>query len=165
MSYDLYFYRSKIGNPDEAEADSVIEADKNKWAKKEKNPAMKLAIVKALMACNPRLEAFDFHYGEIAKLTEATIEEARDKFDHIEINHPEEDLALQINVYDNHVFLTIPYWYQGPKAEQLFEYIKAYIKIIRETAGYFISDPQTGQVFDPVETEFDGLGKYLSVQV
>ena len=32
-----------------------------------------------------------------------------------------------------------------------------------ETAGYFIYDPQTGQVFDPAEKEFDGLNKYLSV--
>jgi len=163
MSYDLYCYKSKLGKPDNTEADSVIEADNDKWAKKEKNPAMKLAIEKALTEYNPQLEAFDFHYGEIAKLTVATIEEAGHKFDHIEINHPEGDLALQITVYDNHVFITVPYGDRGQKAEKLFEWIKAYIKVIRETAGYFIFDPQTGRVFDPGETEFDGLGKYLSV--
>jgi hypothetical protein len=43
-------------------------------------------------------------------------------------------VASRIIVYDNHVFLTVPYWYKGQKAEQLFGYIKAYIKIIRETA-------------------------------
>jgi hypothetical protein len=163
MSYDLYCYRSKLGKPDEAEAESVIAADNDKWARKERNPAIKLAIVKALTEYNPGLEAYDFHYGEIAKLTVSIIEQEKNKFDHIEINHPEDDVALRLIVYDNHVFLTVPYWYQGQKAEQLFGYIKAYIKIIRETAGYFISDPQTGRVFDPAESEFDGLGKYLSV--
>lgn len=163
MSYDLYCYRSKLGKPDGNEADAVIEGDTDKWSKKDKDPAMKLAIVKALTAFNPRLEAFDFHYGEVAKLTVSIIEQEKNKFDHIEINHPEDDLALRLIVYDNHVFFTVPYWYKGQKAEQLFGYIKAYIKIIRETAGYFIFDPQTGKVFDPAETQFDGLGKYLSI--
>lgn len=163
MSYDLYCYKSKIGKPDEEEASSVIETDSEKWTKKEKDPAAKLAIVKALTAYNPRLEAFDFDYGEIAKLTATTIEQAKNKFDHIEINSPEGDLAIQITVYDNHVSFSVPYWYQGRKAEQLFDQLRTYIKIIREAAGYFIYNPQTGEVFDPAEKEFDGLNKYLSV--
>lgn len=163
MSYDLYCYRSKLGKPNEAEAESVIEADNDKWTKKEKSSAMKLAIVKALIAYNPRLEAFDFHYGDIAKLTVSTIEQEKNKFDHIEINHPEDDVAMRILVYDNHVYITVPYGERGQRAKQIIDYIKAYIKIIRDAAGYFISDPQTGQVYDPKETEYDGLGKYLSV--
>ena len=163
MSYDLYCYKSKIGKPDEDEASSIIEADDDKWAKKEKNPAGKLAIVKALLAHNPRLEAFDFDYGEIAKLTATTIEQAKNQFDHIELNPPEGDLAIQTIVYDNHVVFSVPYWYQGQKAGELFDNLRAYIKIIRDTAGYFVYDPQTGNVFDPAENEFDGLNKYLSV--
>lgn len=163
MSYDLYCYRSKSGKPDESEADSVVESDTDKWAKKERNPATKLAIVQALTAYNPKLEANDFHYGDITKLSVSTIEQEKNKFDHIEINHPDDDPSLRIIIYDNHVFITAPYGTRGQKAEQLFEYIKAYIKIIRETAGYFISDPQTGKVYDLADTKFDGLAKYLSV--
>lgn len=163
MSYDLYCYRSKSGKPDESEADSVVEADTDKWAKKERNPATKLAIVQALTAYNPKLEANDFHYGDITKLSVSTIEQEKNKFDHIEINHPDDGPSLRIIIYDNHVFITASYGTRGQKAEQLFEYIKAYIKIIRETAGYLISDPQTGEVYDPAETKFDGLAKYLSV--
>jgi hypothetical protein len=48
MSYDIYLYKSKAGRPDEDEADQVIEADNDKWAEKEINPYIKLAIVKAL---------------------------------------------------------------------------------------------------------------------
>ena len=163
MSYDIFCYKSKIGSPDLEEADSVIEADNENLATKDKDAATKLAIVKALTEFNSRLEAFDFDYGEIAKLTASTIEEAKNKFDHIELNTPDGDIAIQLTVYDNHVYINVPYWHKGNDATKLFQDIKSYIKIIREIAGYFVFDPQTGQVFDPAEKGFKGLDKYLSV--
>ena len=163
MSYDIYCYKSKTGIPDVGEADSVIEADTDRWATKDRDAESKLAIVKALKKYNPRLEAFDFDYGEIANLTSSTIEEAKNKFNHIELNTREGDISVQLTVYDNHVFITVPYWYKGEEANKLFQDLKAYIKIIRETAGYFVSDPQSGHTFDPVENAFEGLAKYLSV--
>lgn len=163
MSYDIYCYRSKTGIPDDEEADSIIEADNDKWADKDRDANTKLSIVKALTNYNPRLEAFDFDYGEIAKLTATTIEEAKNKFDHIELNTREGDISVQLTVYDNHVFITVPYWYKGVEATKLFQDLKTYIKIIRETAGYFVFDPQSGQAFDPAENGFDGLEKYLLV--
>jgi hypothetical protein len=163
MSYDIFCYKSKTGIPDEEEADSVIEADNDKWATKDRDANTKLAIVKALISYNPRLEALDFDYGEIAKLTATTIEEAKNKFDHIELNTREGDIAVQLTIYDNHVFITVPYWYKGDEANRLFQDLKSYIKIIRETAGYFVFDPQSGHSFDPAENGFKGLEKYLSV--
>jgi len=163
MSYDIFLYKSKIGRPDEEEADAIVLADTDKWAEKEINPQIKLSIVKALTECNPRLQAFDFHYGDVAKLSVKTIEEEKNKFDHIEINTSEGDAALQLIVYNNHVFITVPYWYKGDEAKQLFKDIKSYIKIIRQTAGYFVWDPQTGQVFDPAENNFEGLNQYLNI--
>jgi|GEM_PF-1030246 len=163
MSYDIYCYKSKSGNPNEEEADLIIEADNDKWATKDRDANTKLSIVKALTNYNPRLESFDFDYGKISELTSTTIEEAKDKFDHIELNTPEGDIAVQMTVYDNHVYINVPYWYKGDDANKLFQDLKSYIKIIRETAGYFVFDPQTGQVFDPAENGFEGLEKYLSV--
>jgi hypothetical protein len=163
MSYDIYCYKSKSDKPNQEEADSVIEADNDKWAAKDRDANTKLSIVKALTNYNPRLEAFDFDYGEIAKLTATTIEEAKNKFDYIELNTREGDIAVQLTVYDNHVYINAPYWYKGDDAKRLFQDIKSYIRIIRETAGYFVFDPQTGNVFDPAENGFDGLENYLSV--
>ncbi len=163
MSYDIYCYKSKSGKPEEAEADSVIEGDNEKWDSRERDATTKLSIVNALTNYNPRLEAFEIDYGEIANLTGTTIEKAKNKFDHIELNTREGDIAVQFTVNDNHVSISVPYWYKGDDAKMLFQEIKFYIKIIRETAGYFVFDPQTGRVFDPFENEFDGLEKYLSV--
>ena len=163
MSYDIYLYKSKTGIPDEDEADSVISADMDKWAEKEINSRSKLSIVKALTEYDPKLEALDFHYGEIAKLSVETIEEERNKFDHIEINKSDGDFMITIIVYNNHVSIITPYFHTGSNAQELFKDIKNYIRIIRETAGYFVFDQQTGQTFDPAENDFDGLNKYLSV--
>jgi hypothetical protein len=163
MSYDIFCYKSKSGIPDEEEADTVINADTDKWAKKDGDTATKLAIVKALLTYNPKLESFDFHYGEIAKLDTNTIEKEKNKFDHIEINSSNDSLSIQIIVYDNHVFITVPYTYKSDDAKKIFADIAAYVRIIRETAGYFVFDRQTGQTFDPAVNEFDGLAKYLSV--
>ena len=163
MSYDIYLYKSKTGRPDEEEADAVVAADTDKWTEKENNSQIKLAIVKALTEFNSRLQAIDFQYGNIAKLSVETITEAKNKFNHIEINTSDGDAALQLIVYNNHVFITVPYWYQGDEAKQLFKDIKSYIKIIRQTAGYFVWDPQTGEVFDPAENNFEGLNDYLNM--
>jgi hypothetical protein len=163
MSYDIYLYKSKTGIPDEDEADAIIATDMDKWAVKEINSHIKLSIVKALTKYNPRLEANDFQYGDVANLTVKTIEEEKNKFDHIEINTSDGDFMVTIIVYNNHVFITTPYFHTGVKAQELFKDINSYIRIIRETAGYFVFDPQTGQTFDPAENNFEGLNKYLSV--
>ncbi len=149
MSYDLYCYKSKIGNPDQDEADSVIEADKDKWAKKDINPETKLSIIKALRKHNSKLISVDFKYGEITELPPDIIKAEKNRFDHIELNFTKGELSIRFIIYDNHVQITVPYWYKGEEAKQLFIDIKSYIKIIHDTAGYFIFDPQTRKVFNP----------------
>jgi hypothetical protein len=38
-----------------------------------------------------------------------------------------------------------------------------YTKIIRQTAGYFVYDPQTENVYDPLTQDFDGIAVYQSM--
>ena len=38
----------------------------------------------------------------------------------------------------------LPYWYQGSRADQVFSQVSEYLRVIRETAGFFAYDPQTG---------------------
>ena len=49
--------------------------------------------------------------------------------------------------------ISIPYWYQGSRADQAFSQLSEYIRVIRETAGFFAYDPQTGIAFDPQQTD------------
>ena len=101
MSYDLYCYKSKIGKPDESEADLVIETDTDKWAKKDTDPVGKLAVLRALINYDPKLIFSDFHYGEITELTPAIIESEKKKFDHIELTVPEGEISIRLIIYDN----------------------------------------------------------------
>ena len=161
MSYDLYCYKSQLDRPDLEEAQTAMEVDEDNEV--EADPETKLKIAKALLDYNPRLESFEFDFEEIAKLQGTSVKEAKEKFDHIELNTPEGDLATQITIFDNNVSITVPYWYSGDKAEDVFKKVTDYTKIIRQTAGYFVYDPQTENVYDPLTQDFDGLAVYQSM--
>jgi hypothetical protein len=164
MSYDLYCYKSQLGRPDLDEAQAVIEVEEGEENEDvESDPATKLKIAKALLDFNPRLESFEFDYNAIAELQKISADEAKEQFDHIELNTPEGDLATQITIFDNNVSITIPYWYSGDKAKMVFDNVSEYTKIIRKTAGYFVYDPQTENVYDPAIDNFDGFDVYTSM--
>jgi hypothetical protein len=163
MSYDIFCYRSTLGRPDQDEADAVIEADTDRWAKRESNASVKLALVKALKEYDPGLSAFDFQYSDISLLTVEALEKEKGRFTRIEMSSQEDAPQIQLSIYDNHVYIMISYIYKGELARRALDTIRTYIDIIHATAGYFVSDPQTGNVFDPGSTPFDGLAKYLSV--
>lgn len=150
MSYDIYCYKSQLGRPDIEEAQSVIEADEEGDSESANDPKIKLLIAKALIDFNPRLESFEFDFEEIAKLQGTSVDEVKEEFDHIELNTPEGDLATQITIFNNSVSIMVPYWYSGDTADAVFNKIIAYTKIIRDTAGYFVYDPQSETVYDPI---------------
>ncbi len=151
MSYDLLCYPSKSGTVDKSEAqdfDSIegSNADAPLRSNKQK-------VVSALVHSNPRLEPFLFDYPQIAKLDRISEEEARRKYSHVELNAPEGDPAIQLTIYDDRVDITIPYWYGAGESASVFAQLFAYLRIIRETAGYFVYDPQTDSAFDPLLIE------------
>jgi len=158
MSYDIYCYKSKLDRPDLDEAIAVIEIDEDEVVISD--PETKLRIAKALIDYNPRLESFDFDYEEIAKFRGLNVDQAKEAFDHIELNTPEGDFATQITIFDNNVSITVPYWYSGNESNEVFNMIQEYAKIIRKTAGYFVYDPQTEQVLDPLTENIVGLNVY-----
>lgn len=159
MSYDIYLYKSKSGQPDVDEANDILDELESGQTVQDSED-LKQKICKALIEVNPRLSPFVFDYHDIARLQKISVEEARQKFNHIELNTPEDDIATQIIIYDNCVTLTIPYWYSGDKATNLFDTINHYLKIIHKTSGFFVYDPQTGSAFNPLEKSLEGQNIY-----
>ena len=154
MSYDLYCYRSSSNVPNVKEAQDVIEslnADEEAGRNSAAPSEIKERVVAALMQHNPRLERFQFDYRAIAEADNIPEAEARTKYRHVELNPPEGDLAIQLVVYDDHVFVTIPYWY-GRDTDRVFSSILGYLHSVRKTAEYFVYDPQTDKAFDPEST-------------
>jgi hypothetical protein len=136
--------------PDEADADRAIETDKDKYSNSNSNadPETKLAILKALIACNPSLMANDYKYGAIINQSVEVLKNEPARFHHIYV-YSSDDLPLQLTIYNNHVHINFPYLRNGQESVRLLAEIKKYVIIIRKTAGYFVSDPQLGQVYDP----------------
>lgn len=163
MSYDIYCYKSKLGKPDLAEAKNLIEIEEDTEAIPDSGTKSKLAA--ALTEYNPRLENFKFDYEEIAELQGITTDEARKAFSHIELNTPENDLATQITLFENSVYISVPYWYSGDKQTEVFRKISDYLKIIRQTAGFFVYDPQTENVYDPLTENIFEFGEKAATQV
>lgn len=156
MSYDIYSYKSSKGVPDPDEVDDIIEADIDKWIANGPLISSKDQAISILKICNPRLEVFEAS----AKKHESNL---RKVIRHVELNPPDDDPVIQITVFDNHVFFSIPYWYRGADADKVMSMLSTYLKSLRSNLGFFVYDPQTGEVFDPIENEFNGLERYLLV--
>lgn len=135
MSYDLYCYRATSGVPNTAEAEAVVEAINAAEEAGElsaTSDSAKERTTAALIAHNPRLEPFKFDYTKISELQKISEDEARLRYQHVELNPPDGDLAIQLTVYDDHVFISIPYWYQGSKADEVFAQCSEYLRVIRK---------------------------------
>jgi hypothetical protein len=105
-SYDLYCYRSTLAVPIVTEAQALFEsfnADEEAGRTRVAISDVKDKITSALMEYNPRLERLQFDFAEIGKEANISEREARARFQHIELNPPEGDLAIQLTVYDDHV--------------------------------------------------------------
>jgi len=159
MSYDLYLYKSNLSNPDIDDASQVIEDDKDIWAKKPYNYQTKTSIEKALMTVDTDLEAFD--YEQLAKKQGKTIDEVKGSFMKFELRS--NDIDINIEIYDYHVAITIPYRYKGSEAQKAFEMVNLYADTIIKVVNYFVYNPQSGEAFDLKIKKLDGLSKYLSV--
>lgn len=161
MSYEIYCYKSQSGIPDLEEAEEAIEVSDEQEVVSD--PQTTLKIAKALMDFDPQLKSAEFNYNEIVDLLRNSAEESRVSFDHIELNTSNNELTLQIYIFDNNVAISAPYWYTGDKANKIFTSIYNYTKIIRQTAGYFVYDPQTEQVFDPLTHNMFEIDAYQNV--
>jgi hypothetical protein len=159
MSYDIYCYKPNSDRPDVNEASQIIQDDNDIWAKKPYNFDTKTAIEKALLDADKTLTGFD--YANLAVKKKKSVDDVKKDFIKFELGTQDPEVILEI--FDYHVAIIIRYTYQGEQAKTAFQKLKRYINVIRETAGYFVYDPQTGEAFDPATHNFDGLRKYLSV--
>lgn len=159
MSYDLYMLECKDG---ENLNDAVIRFTSEQ--EEELNPGFldnvkeqrKQNLASKIIERNPGLEIFSFDYQQIASIHGMSAEEARIKYRHIEINGPEDSNGIQIELYDESAAITVPYWHKGVKAEDTFQEIWQYLKLLEQEAGYFPYDPQLGKALD-LDSDFSSV--------
>ncbi len=151
MAFDLYLYRSQLGKPDFNEAVSVTAEDPEAEIKAAQPVEMdrQVSIAQALLEVNPRLQPFELDHSAIAEIQGISVDEARLRFDYLQFNTPEGELATSIEIHRNHVAITVPKSYEGEEADRMHRIVQDYAKAINEAAGYFAFDPQTGRTYDP----------------
>ena len=159
MSYDFRLCLPQAGRSRE----EIATADVEEFGISDPVPAKeerKQRISAALIAHNPALEPFAFGFDELSKLQKITVEDAKKKYRHIELNGPDGSNGIQITLFDDEASVTVPYWHEGAAARQVFEEIWSYLQIIEREGGFFTYDQQIGRVLD-LERDFESsLGCY-----
>ncbi len=160
MSYDFRLFQRKAGEDPlvTAHADSDGLPTTPPDPQKE---ALKHRVADALIARNPRLEIFQFDYDAVAKTLRVSVEDARLKYRHLELNGPSDGTnGIQITLFDNEASVTVPFWHDGDKAADTFREIWNCLEIISREAGYLIYDPQVDQIIEPSAGFDAALARY-----
>lgn len=151
MTYGFYCYKPISDRPSTEEARRILYAgDGYPPLKRPLDPEVRSKIASGLITFDPKLERSDYGPREFdARIRKVTVPA------HIGLDSPGGALAIQITIFDDHASLTIPFWYTGSKAQKVFARAHEYMRVIRETAGFFAYDPQNEIAYDPLETESD----------
>lgn len=126
MSYDLHGFRVPPGMSveayyeDEERESAVLDEDPTPSAE-ERAEMERLAA--ALLASAPRLERTDHA-------------------DVIELVTPD---AIQVSLFRQEAAITVPYWYQGDKADDILIELYELAEVITRESGFAFYDPQTGE--------------------
>jgi hypothetical protein len=163
MSYDLYFLP-----PEHAADSSAAQAfldNEEEAAQRPSNDVRQSQLADALRQENPALEIAAMDYAAIAGFESTTVDAARAKHNHIELNTPEGGLRFQITLYPSSAAITIPYWYGGDEARALTSELERYAKILVLRGSYRIYDPQSDRVADNLEELRDDLLRHYGATI
>ena len=165
MSYDFLCFRPRSGEDPLTTAHAIEQEEEDIQARgpDELTEARKRALADALIAKNPALTPFALEYDQIAEFRGITVEEAKRKYTYIELDGPDDGPGIQITLYDEYATVTVPYWHTGAKAQEVFEEIWEYLRVIRDKAEFVIFDPQVERILDLDRDRECALATYLRV--
>ncbi|MDA4115295.1 MAG: hypothetical protein OK442_01915 [Thaumarchaeota archaeon] len=161
MTYDIICYKPITANATVDEARRVIYAgDEFPLLERSSNPEEKWRIAAALLRFDPRLRPAGFDPAKLVEMELDGVEKA--KHSHIELNNFSPRMSIQLDIHDNGVSVIVPYWFEEDDIGRVISLLSAYLRVIGETAGYFVYDPQVEVAFDPVKTDFRKLHAYAA---
>ncbi|MBS1719583.1 MAG: hypothetical protein JST35_03955 [Armatimonadetes bacterium] len=143
MSYDINLVRVKEGEDPYEVATNDEDFDREKPYDPEKE-AMKRRTADALVAKFPNLEVFEVDDEDIAAELNISVEEAKRRSRHIELNN--DAAGVQIHLDDDEAGVSIAYWHNGDKAREVFREVWDYLRIIQRETGFVAFDPQQGEI-------------------
>jgi hypothetical protein len=140
MSFDLSMFEVRAGESVEAARERITEpAPPTAEAERKRRET-----VAALLEHDPELDVLESQEG--APLTELTsLDESR---------------PIQVSVYGDQAFLTIPYWHSGEAAKAVMDAVWPLVEIIHERTGWILYDEQEGEQVDIAAGPGQLLGGY-----
>ncbi|MGD0912223.1 MAG: hypothetical protein ABR928_10015 [Terracidiphilus sp.] len=168
MSYDVYAYPPDSPAPSKGQAEAFLRSLEitpgyvpEPWTEQEIERRER--VVAALLEKNPRLRRSEFNFAFMARRRKITEVKARARYQHAELTPPQEDLAMQVTIWRDHAFISVPFGFRGGERKLVFDQMLGYLRAIRQAAGYFAYDRQAGVAFDPINTRTMPSGLYGSI--
>lgn len=118
------------------------------------NEARKHHLADTLKRLYPYLMRFPFADEEIAISERIIIEQAGAESRHIELTDCRDGKGVRITIFDDEVWLTVPYWYPGTTAAEVFREIWSYLGLIEQEVRYVSYDAQLERILD-IDKDFD----------
>jgi hypothetical protein len=120
------------------------------------------AILQALRSANARLEQFIFDYEKLAEADRITVDDARCRYRHIELDSLEDDGPhIQLILWDVTATLTLPHRLHGETAQRVWTKAWGYLRIVERVGQYRTYDTELGRVLD-LDSDFgEVLAFYL----
>ncbi len=77
------------------------------------------------------------------------LDPSADRFENEDTIELSTEQGIQVSLYARSAGITVPYWYEGAEADAVMERVFAYARVLAETLGYTVWDPQTETVVEP----------------
>lgn len=148
LTYDFRLFQQRPGE----EPNVTAQVNNSSFPATPPDPqkeARKRRIADALIAFNPQFQVRQFSYDQIAQFERLSVDAAKSKYRHLELNGPEGGNGIQIVLRDEDASVTVPFWHEGQKAADAFQELCRFLEIICREAGFCAYDSQLRGIVDP----------------
>ncbi|PSK90868.1 hypothetical protein [Taibaiella chishuiensis] len=145
MNYQILCFHSLKGIPDLIEALEVLDSEEHfrtggiQTTKKE--------LANKILELNSGLYILRHDYDEIASYQGISTEEARARFDFIQIHSQETIPGISMILFDTIITVDIPFKSFGQNHDDILIKVKQYLKLILKETGYFAFDAEAEIVY------------------
>ena len=151
MSYDFCLVPAGEGDPAPRAREWLRESETGELNPGARDPAKeerKEALAWTVGELGLGYERFQFNHVEIASLRKITLEEARERFRHIELNGPLDGSGVQIILHDDMATLTVPYSHDPQSSPRVFDEVWRCLAAMVEEGDLRVYDPQLDRALE-----------------
>jgi hypothetical protein len=136
MSYDLFLLRLKADDDIAAALQSLESIDSVSSATEGLDVRSAADVLERI---EPRYRRFSLDYAEIARFENISINDAKSRYNYVELDGPPDSAMAQFIFHPHHVDV---HWYSGTSEEEMLVYLKA----LCAHAGLSVVDPQSNKI-------------------